>query len=602
MNDSVLGGAARMRAWTGLIAVAGVCGCTATVAPPQPTVRVTTAPIPGEVVGSTAVPGSANPAVIPQGGPARADSVAARTAAAPASTAPADMTTAPLPKLPGGGAKLADVPQRRVAALDASGSDIRDVTTRLGREFGLQVSFAPEVRGTVSAHLRNVTLDDALRDVVAQNGYQWTIQNGVLRVTAARLETRIFTLDYVALSRVGTGSTVIQRRLGGTVNGNGFNSTGLSNVSGAAGVPGADVISTVSAVDMWQEIRIALAGLMTPPGGAPSNANAGTSTGTTGGVTGANGLAGATGIGASSVTFPDGSSLTISPVSGLINVTASPEKMQEIATFLDAFRASIERQVLIEAKIVEVNLSKSTQYGIDWSAITKLGGLGVTLRNSPAATTTATTATGSTSTSSSPGNVVFNLNGDLQINAVLNALSTQGDVSVLSSPRTSALNNQRATFQVTTDQTFFTVARQPIVGPTGTIGFNTTIQPEQVSVGIVLDVLPQISADNVITMSIRPAVTSVIKTDSITLADGSTAQAPEIARREGDTVARLRAGETMVIGGLMQTSVNRQVSGVPILKDLPVIGALFRHVSNTETRTEMVVFLTPTVISGQPGG
>jgi MSHA type pilus biogenesis protein MshL len=556
-------------------------------------VTVRTEPLPGEVA-------AANAAVIPQGAPARDDSLRVRTSAAPSGVAQADMTAAPLPKLPDGGAKLADVPQRRVASLDASGSSIRDVTARLANEFGLQVAMDPGVHGTVNAHLRNVTLDDALRDVVTQNGYQWTIQSGVLRVTAARLETRIFTLDYVALSRVGTASTVIQRRLGGTISASGLNaSNGLSSVGGAAGSPGADVISSVSAVNMWQEIRIALTGLLTPAGGAPSGGTSAQNgaTANTGNLGNAGGV-----ITASSTSFPDGSSLTISPASGLINVTASPEKMAEVSTFLDAFRASIERQVLIEAKIVEVNLSKSLQYGIDWSAIGNLGKLGISVKHGDPLASTLGTGTPVSTGGNLPGTVSFNLSGDLQVNAVLKALSTQGDVSVLSSPRTSALNNQRAVFSVTTDEIFFTVARQPILGANGgTIGFTNTIDPQQVSVGIVLDVLPQISANNVLTMSVRPAVTSVVRTESITLEDGSTASAPVIDRREGDTIARLRAGETMVIGGLMQTQHNKSVSGVPVLDKLPLIGGLFRHVTETDTRSELVVFLTPTIISGQPG-
>jgi MSHA type pilus biogenesis protein MshL len=422
----------------------------------------------------------------------------------------------------------------------------------------------------------------------------------VLRVTAARLETRIFTLDYVALSRVGTASTVIQRRLGGTISASGLNaSNGLSSVGGAAGSPGADVISSVSAVNMWQEIRIALTGLLTPAGGAPSGGTSAQNgaTANTGNLGNAGGV-----ITASSTSFPDGSSLTISPASGLINVTASPEKMAEVSTFLDAFRASIERQVLIEAKIVEVNLSKSLQYGIDWSAIGNLGKLGISVKHGDPLASTLGTGTPVSTGGNLPGTVSFNLSGDLQVNAVLKALSTQGDVSVLSSPRTSALNNQRAVFSVTTDEIFFTVARQPILGANGgTIGFTNTIDPQQVSVGIVLDVLPQISANNVLTMSVRPAVTSVVRTESITLEDGSTASAPVIDRREGDTIARLRAGETMVIGGLMQTQHNKSVSGVPVLDKLPLIGGLFRHVTETDTRSELVVFLTPTIISGQPG-
>src|SRR5436853_5563546 len=101
-------------------------------------------------------------------------------------------------------------------------------------------------------------------------------------------------------------------------------------------------------------------------------------------------------------------------------------------------------------------------------------------------------------------------------------------------------------------------------------------------------------------MNIRPAVTSIARVDSITLSDGTTASAPAIARREGDTVARLRAGETMIIGGLVQTRKDHTTSGIPLLRDIPYFGKAFTRINNTDTRSELVVFLTPTIISGQP--
>jgi type II secretory pathway component GspD/PulD (secretin) len=175
-------------------------------------------------------------------------------------------------------------------------------------------------------------------------------------------------------------------------------------------------------------------------------------------------------------------------------------------------------------------------------------------------------------------------------------------VSVLSNEQTTALNNQRAIFQVTTDEIFFTVNRTPLIGPNGAMAtIQSSIIPTQVSVGVVLDVLPQISGDNILTMDIRPAVTSILSTTTISLSDGTSASAPVIARREGDTIARLRAGETMMIGGLVQTRHEKKSSGIPILQSLPFIGKAFQHITDNEIKSELVVFLTPTVISGQPG-
>ena len=487
---------------------------------------------------------------------------------------------------------LSSLPEQRISSLEVQpGTPIATAVAQLGARLGWSVNVDPGVRGTTQASLRNVTVDAALRELVTRNGYAYQLQGNVLRVVPIRMETRTFRLDYVALSRVGTMSTVVQRRLSNNLNNGSLQpgtATGLSAQSagfGAVGASGADVLMAQSVADIWQEIRVALTGLLQagqPQTRAlqPDQTTAATQT-----------PGGGFSSGASNIAFPDGSSLVISPISGLISVTAMPEKLRAIDAFINDFQASVLRQVMIEAKIVEVTLSKSFQYGIDWSLVNSAGKYGFTLQSNPSAQTTGNV-----------GNVNFTLTGGAtQINAVLTALSTQGDVSVLSNEKTSALNNQRAIFNVTTDEVFFSVTRTPLLSPNGgVISIQNQVIPQQISVGVVLDVLPQISAENILTMDIRPAVTSIARIDSITLSDGSSASAPVIARREGDTIARLRAGETMIIGGLVQTRKDNQSSGIPVLKDIPLLGKAFQRVNQTEERTELVIFLTPTILAGQP--
>jgi MSHA type pilus biogenesis protein MshL len=410
------------------------------------------------------------------------------------------------------------------------------------------------------------------------------------------MESRTFQLDYVALQRVGTMSTVVQRRLENVNNGGipqlgttpGLAST-MSGVNYAGS--GSDVLAGQSVADIWQEIRTALTGIL--QAGQPVARTAVPVTDQVPVIAGAQSAAGTFTSGAASVSFPDGSSLVISPISGLINITAMPDKLAAAERFINDFQASVLRQVVIEAKIVEVTLTDSFQYGIDWSVVTSAakGKYGVALRSDPSVQTTGNT-----------GNINFTFQGgSTQISAVLNALSTQGNVSVLSNEKTTALNNQRAIFDVTTDEVFFSVTRTPLFGASGgVVTTQSSIIPQQISVGVVLDVLPQISADNVLTMSIRPAVTNIDHIETITLSDGTSASAPAITRREGDTIARLRAGETMIIGGLVQSRKDRTVSGIPVLKDIPLLGKAFQRINDTETRSELVVFLTPTIISGQP--
>lgn len=514
-----------------------------------------------------------------------------------------DLSAPPaLPQLPGvRQASLSPAREQRVSSLNIpEGTPIATAVAQLGAKLGWTVSVDPDVRGTArTTSLRDVTVGEALNELVSRNGYayqlQGTQQGTVLRVVPIRMESRTFRLDYVALSRVGTMSTIVQRRLnGGGNNGNqqqgGLGGGAGSNAGGVGGVGGAggDVLTAQSVADIWQEIRIALTGIMQagqPQTAVPSLANQAANAG--------GGNTGSLGSGASSVPFPDGSNLVISPISGLINVTALPDKLADVERFINDFQASVLRQVLIEAKIVEVNLSSTFQFGIDWAVVANAssGKYGISLKSDPSVQTTG-----------NAGNVNFTITGgNAQVNAVLTALSSQGNVSVLSNEKTSALNNQRAIFQVTTDEIFFSVTQTPLFGVNGgVISTQSSIIPQQISVGVVLDVLAQISAENMIIMDIRPAVTNIDHVETITLSDGTSSSAPAIAKREGDTIARLRAGETMIIGGLVQTRKDRNVSGIPLLMDIPWLGKAFQRIKITENRSELVVFLTPTIISGQP--
>jgi MSHA biogenesis protein MshL len=273
-------------------------------------------------------------------------------------------------------------------------------------------------------------------------------------------------------------------------------------------------------------------------------------------------------------------------MSGTITVTSFPASLAQVESFIRTFESSIQRQVLIEAKIVEVNLERSFEFGIDWNIVANAGR--IQFRNQPR--TSATT----------PASVELTLSaGPGQISAVLNALTTQGNVRVLSSPRVSALNNQRAVFNVTTQEIFFSSSTIVTGGGTGAPVTQTQVTPTPVNVGIVLDVLPQIGADNSVTMNIRPVVTEVARTATFSQ-DGTSFTAPVINTRESDTMARLRAGETVIIGGLMQTRSERVRSGIPVLSSIPLLGRLFTRYNDVERKLELVIFLTPTIIAGQP--
>ena len=504
------------------------------------------------------------------------------------SQAPAGAPTSSgmLPALPMSSAgSISDGGGRRIQALDASGQELPGVIRALAVQFGLQYQIDPSVRGLVNARLRNTTLSEALNTILPQ-GVTYELAAGVLRVMPARMETKIFSLDYVAISRFGTASTVIQRRLGGGFGGgqgqSGFAGGGVGGAGGAGGLGGgADVISATSVANAWEDIRVAVEALVFESAGSgPVQSGQPNTSGGSGG--------GGMGGQAFSRTTPDGRRLIINPMAGTIAVTALPASLSQVESFIKVFESSIQRQVLIEAKIVEVNLERSFEFGIDWNIVANAGR--VQFKNPPR-------SSGAAAASS----VELTLSGGAgQINVVLNALTTQGNVKVLSSPRVSALNNQRAVFNVTTQEIFFSSSTTVSGAGSGNAITQTSVTPTPVNVGIVLDVLPQIGADNSVTMNIRPVVTSVARTAEFTQQDGTTFRAPVIDTRESDTMARLRAGETIIIGGLMQTRSERVRSGVPVLSSIPLLGRLFTRYSDVERKAELVIFLTPTIIAGQP--
>lgn len=493
----------------------------------------------------------------------------------PLSTRAAD-TAAGLPVLSISQLSDGGVPTKRIQLLDAGDKDLPIVLRGLAESFGLNFQIDANVHGTVQTRLQDVTLEQALDAIVLPQGYSYTIDNGVLRVGIARVQTKIFSLDYVAMSRQATTSTSVQRRIGG-------------GVGSSGGGGGADQISSVSITDLWEELKTSLVGLIFEAGPmrAPGDTAGGGGASVTSSGAGSAGVGGGGGGGARSFSRvdADGRRLIINPVAGTVLVTASPAKLAEVATFMNAFESSVQRQVLIEAKIVEVRLNNDFQFGIDWNKIASgTSGLGFQTSNQSGSPTVTLSLGG----------------GNSKVNIVLHALQSQGDVSVLSSPRVAAMNNMRATFNVTTDEVFFVVNSTPITTANGVVGSTQNVTPQTISVGIVLDVLPQIAADNTITMNIRPHVTSVVRTATFQTENGGLISAPVVENRETDTMIRARAGETVVIGGLMQNAITHTSTGVPGLQSLPIVGGLFRGKETSNTKSELVIFITATIVAGQP--
>ena len=251
-----------------------------------------------------------------------------------------------------------------------------------------------------------------------------------------------------------------------------------------------------------------------------------------------------------------------------------PSVLDEIGEYLATVEEIAQRQVLIEAQIVEVLMHQEFAAGVDWSTV--FSDLGLTVGQTVGAS----------------GLNIFQAGIERQnFNAVLGAMSNQGDVDVLSSPSVVTMNNQIALLSVGTQEVFFT--SQVIFNNQGGLT-QTVTNPGTVTNGVILSVTPQVAADGWVTMSIQPAITNLAG-EAIS-ANGD--RFPVMDVRVTDNVIRVREGETIFIGGLLEDVTRESVSKTPILGDIPILGSLFKRKDRSSRKSDLVVMITPTVLNG----
>jgi len=308
-----------------------------------------------------------------------------------------------------------------------------------------------------------------------------------------------------------------------------------------------------------------------------------------------------------------GKKLIINKSTGIIMVTDYPSNLNKVASYIETIEGSSQRQVSIQARIFEVTLSDQHQEGINWSVIQGLPqstGLswGLTDKTGtigfPGVTSSTTSgSTSGTTTTTIPTPGIFKvmpfggtfsigtLGSTVAFSDIMQAISIQGDIKVLSSPSISTLNNQKAIIRVGNQDVYFI---------TGAVASYTTVistvEPRTIDEGIILDVTPQIAEDGTIIMNIHPSVTQ--KTGSVLTPDGKTSF-PLMSVRETDTTVRVKDGETIIIAGLMQEQINNTYTNVPGLHSIPLLGGLFRYKNQTKSNTELVIMITPTLQVGK---
>ena len=511
-----------------------------------------------------------------------AEELAQARAARPVPKVPDKVTRALLPPIAAERAALPAVPELRFDLAVSNASAVQ-VFQAIASGSRYSMLLPANLTGSVTVSLKEVTVREALDALRELYGYEYRIDGNRVFVQPAGLQTRVFQVSYPAGRRVGRSDT---RVVSGSI------STPAPGAGSAGSVAQeGSQVSTTTDADFWKELETSLKAI----------------------------------VGAEA-----GRQVVMSQQSGVIVVRAFARDLREVETYLKAARLSIERQVMLEAKIVEVSLKDGYESGINWAAFTKSGdhrwslGADNNRINVPGSIGRAAgVGTGSLVTgvdgSTTPPTVTPTTLGQLIASPLANGaanalglaftsnsfagllsfLETQGSVHVLSSPRVAAINNQKAVLRVGTDDFFITnISTTTVSSPTGSIT-TPTITTQPFFSGISLDVTPQIDEDGMVTLHIRPSVSSVSeRTKVVNLGNLGNFTLPLASSNinEADTVVRVQDGVTVAIGGLMQQSQSDDDARVPYAGDVPVVGNLFKRANRSLQKRELVFLLRPTVI------
>lgn len=433
------------------------------------------------------------------------------------------------------------------------------------------VAVHPGVSGLVSVELKDVTLPEVLAVVGDMYGFDVQRKGSVFHIYPAGLRTETIPVNYLMLSRRGLSRTSVST--GGVTandNNNGSNSnfdssssnsttnSTTNNSSNSNSSGNGTRIETDSNSDYWTDLRDSLQTLI------------------------GNG---------------DGRAVITSPQAGLVTVRAYPKELKAVREFLSQSEDHLKRQVVLEARILEVTLGEGYEQGVNWDKLSATAdGKGMTTGGSlaetqlPSTTNQIFTALG--------GGASFKIS-DGNFDVTVKLLKTQGDVNTLSSPRVTATNNQKAVIKVGTDEYFVTNASTTTVSTASGDRTTPNVELTPFFSGISLDVTPQIDEEGKVLLHIHPSVIDTEEqTKTIKVTDSDILELPlaKSSIRESDTVVQANNGDIIVIGGLMKTDKKETVSKVPLLGDIPWVGEAFTNRSKSNRKVELVIMLKPTVV------
>lgn len=474
-------------------------------------------------------------------------------------------------------------PTRRFR-VQAENVDAKEFFASLLNETSYGIVVHPDVAGTISLDLQNVTIGEVLNAISSIYGYDIQQKGKIFYVYPAGVRTETFSVDYLLVKRSGIASLNITT--GGVSskdsssdsnsNSNSDSSSSSSNSSDDSSSDksfdsdsGTSVI-TSTANDFWTSLEKAITNFI--------------------------------GKG-------NGKSVIVSPEAGLVVVSANPSELKAVKTFLDSAQQRLTKQILLEAKVLEVRLADEFQAGIDWSILgsskhwrSEYPRRDYKKDDPKYARYDWTGYEGRTGVLDGITHIVFRDSEHFNLGVAVELLQTQGDVSILSSPRITTSNNQKAVIKVGEDEYFVTKFETSTVTSASSTTSSPTVEYTPFFSGVSLDVTPQIKDDGSVLMHIHPAVIKVeeqIKT--VVYGDEQTLAMPmaKSTIRETDTVVQANSGDVIVIGGLIEERKVDETSKVPLLGDIPYIGNLFKSTDKVTEKVELVILIRPIVAGGE---
>jgi len=429
------------------------------------------------------------------------------------------------------------------------------------------VVVSPGVTGNITLDLKDVTVSlvmDIVRDIY---GFEYNINQNVYQVYPATLKTVMFPVNYLNIKRTGTSvvrvnsGEVADNYSSGPTNNRGNTASNQNRQAGGntSDKQHSTQIETSSENDFWKELAVTLKLLIA---GNPE------------------------------------AQVVASPQTSTVIVRALPADLRLVSEYLRSIQKVMDRQVLLEARILEVILGDSFQAGIDWSSIANVNTSNELIFSQ----------NGRTVTNPNAGDILSGILNvsyqDSNFGMMIDLLETQGLVQVLSSPRISTINNQKAVIKVGTDEFFVTDISSTTVAGAGSSTTSPDVTLTPFFSGIALDVTPQIDGNNNIVLHVHPSISEVEDQEKLlTLgADKITLPLAKSTIRESDSIIRARSGQVVVIGGLMQTQMRDSDSGIPLLKDTPGIGNLFKQRDMKNRKTELIILIRPIIVEDNTWG